>query len=134
MGEVFFEGNVDADGKANGVNMWKELLQLEATLGVHEESRDHDRELEALRDAPLADNCAVNLFTTKVNLILNEHVPHLERPLTGEALSKFIIKLMPATNASEGRDIRRRLALAGTLGNSSLVITERARGRGADQL
>lgn len=53
---------------------------------------------------------------------MRDHVPCLERPLAGEALGKFIVKLMPEKNASEGRLLVRELIAAGTLDDHSVVI------------
>ena len=92
-----------ADHLHDGCAMYLELVALQGSTGMHEEVRDHDREIEKLRDTPLTDGCAVQDFSDYVNA-MHEHLPHLERPLTGAALGKFIIKLMPKANSGEGRE------------------------------
>ena len=61
-----------------------------------------------IRDS-LPDGCTAREYGDKVQRLVNDHLPHLERKLEGEALGKFLIRLMPRANASEGRDLIRRL-------------------------
>ena len=111
-----------ADNLHDGCAMYLDLVALQGSTGMHEEVRDHDREIEKMRDTPLADGCAIQEFSDYVNS-MHEHLPHLERPLDGDALGKFIIKLMPKTNAGEGRALIRELSSAGTLSDKVIVIS-----------
>ena len=102
--------------------MWRELEGLRGSTGLLDETRDHDREVERMRDEYLADGCAVQDFSDKVNRLIKDHVPHLERPLAGAKLGGFIIRLMPRCNAAEGRALHRELEAAGTLGTVPTVV------------
>ena len=51
----------------DGAAMLADLVALRGTTGVLEETRDHDREVERMRDEFLADGCDVHDFTDKVN-------------------------------------------------------------------
>lgn len=42
----------------NGKAMWDELVALRATVGLLEETRDHDRAVELMRVTTLADGCS----------------------------------------------------------------------------
>ena len=53
--------------------------------------------------------------------MIRDHVGHLERPLEGAALGKFIIRLMPSANASKGRSIIRRCNTAQLEDHSALI-------------
>ncbi|KAL3898682.1 MAG: hypothetical protein SGPRY_012791 [Prymnesium sp.] len=111
-----------ASNTYNGKAMWDELVALRANVGLLEETRDHDRVVELMCDTALADGCPTQVFPDKVKELMRDHIPWLERPLLGDALSKFIVKLIPEKNASEGRLLIRELAAAGTLNNHSAVI------------
>ena len=110
-------------GAFNGGALMRELIALEGTLGIHEDTRDHDREVERLRDESLADGCAASDFTNKIEMLMR-HQPHLERKLEGVELCKFIVRLMPAANAAEGRNIIRRRVAAGTMNDRLGVLKE----------
>ena len=84
----------------NGPGMWRDLEALRGSTGLLDETRDHDREVECMWDEFLPDGCAVQDFTDKVNRLVKDHVPHLERPLAGAKLGGFIIRLMPKCNAA----------------------------------
>ena len=104
------------DDTYNGVEMWKDLAKMRTTAGLHEEYVDHDREVERLRDEPLPDGCAIADFTHKVNLLAREHMPYMDRPFASEeSKARFIVRLMPACNAAEGRQVLRRLETTSTL-------------------
>ena len=113
-----------ADGQYHdGAAMMLELIALRGTTGVLEETRDHDREVERMRDEFLPDGCATREFTDKIERLVRDHKPHLERPFASdEAFSQFVIKLMPRANAAEGRALVKELRSAGTLGDLSVVI------------
>ena len=106
----------------DGPGMWKDLEALRGSTGLLDETRDHDREVERMRDEYLPDGCAVQDYSDKVNRLIKDHVPHLERPLAGPKLGGFIIRLMPKCNAAEGRALHRELEAAGTLGAVSTVV------------
>ena len=65
---------------------------------------------------------SAQLFSDKVNELVRDHVPWLERPLEGAALGRFIIRLMPQQNAGEGRALIRELTAGGTIGDTTVVI------------
>ena len=68
-------------GAANGGAMWREL---EGTLHLSkmlEDSRDHDRAIEVMRDNYLPDGCSVQEFSNKINLA-EHHFKYMERPFT----------------------------------------------------
>lgn len=112
-------------GAANtydGKGMWDSLVALRKNVGQIEETRDHDRVVELMRDTVLSDGCSAQLFSDKVNELVRDHVPWLERPLAGAALGRFIVRLMPLQNASEGRALIRELTAAGTMGDTATVI------------
>ena len=107
----------------DGGKMIREIVALKGTLGIFEETRDHDRAVEALRDTPLPDGCPVSMYASTIETLM-KHQPLLERPLTGVSLSKFIIRLMPPQNAAEGRAMIAKRTTAGTLDNRLEVIRE----------
>ena len=108
----------------DGAAMFTELEGLRNTTGTHDEPLEHDRAVERMRDEQLPDNCSLRDFTDKVNKLKREHLAHMTQPLTGDLLGKFIIRLMPTVNASEGRNLIKEMTKAGTLGNASKVIKE----------
>jgi hypothetical protein len=108
----------------DGAAMIAALIALKGTTTMIKETQDHDREVERMRDEALPDGCHSKDYADKVHRLIKDHVDHLERPFVGEALGKFIIRLMPAANASEGRDLIRRMLAAGTLTNTDEVIRE----------
>ena len=55
------------DDAYDGISMWKEILALGKSVGLHDELVDHDRVVERMRDDHLADGCCVDDFTDKVN-------------------------------------------------------------------
>jgi hypothetical protein len=114
---------IAGSGCCDGAGMIRDLEALKGTTSQVEETRDHDRAVEHMRDNPLCDGCAASEFADRVNTLVSEHVPHLERPLTAGALGKFIIKLMPPANAAEGRSLIRRLSAA-QLQDTPVVIEE----------
>ena len=57
----------------DGCAMYLELVALQGSMGMHEEVRDHDREIEKLRDTPLPDGCAIQEFSDYVNS-MHEHL------------------------------------------------------------
>ena len=111
----------------DGVGMILELFALVGVVGLPDDPRDHDREVEKmrpLRDTALPDGYSAQDFSDKVTELVRDHVGHLERPLAGDGLGKFIIKRMPAINAAEGRSILRGMAAAKTLGNQTAVLKQ----------
>lgn len=106
----------------NGKSMWDALVTLRKNVGQIEETRDHDRAVELMRDTVLPDGCSAQLYSDKVNELVRDHVPWLERPLEGAALGKFIVRLMPQQNAGEGRALIRELTAAGTMDDTSVVV------------
>ena len=113
-----------------GDAMVKDLLALRGTTGQHEEVQDHDREVERMRDEPLPDGCSVDDYAYRVNELIRDHVDHLERPLQGAALGRFIVRMMPAVNASEGRSIIRRCTDAELTSVSGSMSERRPRAGG----
>ena len=105
--------------------MLNEIKKMTTDVSVLEDPRDHDRAVESMRDEKLSDGCAAQDYADLVNELITEHVGHLERPLEGTALGKFIILLMPEKNSSEGRSLLRELTFAGQLSNSTMVINKR---------
>ena len=102
--------------------MWKEIAALRSSSGLHDEKVDHDREVETMRDDRLPDGCAVQDFSAKVNRLIRDHAPHMDRPFASDArMAEFIIRLMPEANASEGRSLLRRLADARDLTSSRAI-------------
>ena len=70
------------DSKAiDGKLMFERLMAMRGHAGMHEETRDHDRAVERMRDTRLEDKCHADDFAYKVNKLLSEHVDHLERKL-----------------------------------------------------
>lgn len=65
------------DGKA----IWNQLVAFREKVGMLEETRAHDRAVELMRDTALADGCPAQAFADKVNELMRDHVPWLERPL-----------------------------------------------------
>ena len=119
----------------NGGGMWRELSELRKATSRLDDVRAHDRAVEAARDVSLPDGFSANDFMTKVNNLMRDHIPWLERPMTGVALGNYIVvRLMPRCNAPEGRQIVRELSATGaakTLSHTSYVIDIRAlRGSG----
>ena len=89
-------GHVDA---YDGIEMWKDIAKLATSVGLHDELVDHDRVVERMRDEPLPDGCCVDDFTDKVNDLVRNHAPFMERPFANDSsLAKFIIRLMPEKN------------------------------------
>ena len=93
-------------------------------LGLLDDPRDHDREVEKMRDNSLPDGCSAQDYSDKVTELVRDHVGHLERPLEGKSLGKFIIKLMPASDAAEGRAILRDMTADGSLDNQTAVLKQ----------
>ena len=82
----------------NGIGMWKAIMAYRTTAGLHEEYVDHDREVERMRDDFLPDGCSVVDFAQKVNELVREHAPCMDRPFSSDAKqAEFIIRLMPST-------------------------------------
>ena len=106
----------------NGGAMWRELLMMRDSAGTFEDLRYHDRMVEQMRDTRLPNGCNVQDFADKVNVLTRDHLRFLERPLTGDNLGRFIINLMPSSNAHEGRALIRELVTTGNLSNSAVVI------------
>ena len=50
-------------GAANGGAMWRELENALDPSKMLEDSRDHDREIEEMRDNSLPDGCSVQEFS-----------------------------------------------------------------------
>ena len=50
--------------------MMRELVSLAGTLGIFEESRDHDRAVEYMRDHPLQDGCPAKEFADRCRDII----------------------------------------------------------------
>ena len=111
-----------ADDCHNGGAMWRDLYALRDDPGRLEDVRDHDREVESMRDNKLPDGCSAQMFADKVNKLIRVHLKNLERPLLGDTLGRFIIQLMPECNAAEGRALARELKLSGNLNNYGVVV------------
>lgn len=65
------------------------VVALRKSVGQMEETRDHDDAPSSRiddRDTVLPDGCSAQLFLDKVNELVRDHVPWLERPLEGAAL------------------------------------------------
>ena len=106
----------------NGIAMWRDIISLRTSTGLTEEYIDHDREVERARDERLPDGCCVQDFTDKVVTVVRDHIPYMDRPFRDEAKkAEFIIRLMPESNAAEGRSLLRRLRDAGTLTPSDAI-------------
>ena len=107
----------------DGIAMFKELIALRNTTGLVEESIDHDIAVEEMRDTQLADGCAVSEFTTKVNSLVKDHAPYMTNGFKDQtAMNKFIVRLMPAVNGAEGRQLVRELEAAGRMDDQKLVV------------
>ena len=109
-------------GVHDGVGMLADLCKLAGTVGLLDDPRDHDREVEKMRDTQLPDGCAAQDYSDKVNRLVQDHLNFLERPLTGDNLGKFLIRLIPAANAAEGRTILRDLTASKELSNRVVVV------------
>ena len=103
-----------ADNLHDGCVMYLELVALQGSTGMHEEVRDHDREIEKLRDTPLPDGCAVQEFSDYVNA-MHDHLPHLERPLTCAALDLCFAK-------HDTRDVKRDTIICPSSRNLSSLL------------
>ena len=112
-----------APGCYAGGAMWRELLDLKNRVCVLDDTRDHDRAIEHLRDNVLEDGCSVKAFADRINE-LQRHHDHLERKFTPESLGRFIIDLMPNCNKAEGRALLKELTASNQLGDSQVVIYE----------
>ena len=110
------------DDSFNGGAMWREIVALRHLPSRLEDLRDHDRELEAMRDNFLPDGCTADDFAEKVNRLNRDHLEFLERPLAGAALGKFLIRLMPKCNTAEGTSLIRELTINGMINDKSYVI------------
>ena len=63
-----------ADGHYHdGAAMYNALEALRGTTGKHEETLDHDREVEKMRDEFLPDGCAVSEYTDKIERLVRDH-------------------------------------------------------------
>ena len=110
------------DDSYNGVDMLTELCSLTGSVGLLDDPRDHDREVEKMRDNVLPDGCMAQEYADRVNTLVKDHLDHLERPLAGANLGRFLILLMPAANAAEGRTILRELSASGHLSDRTVVL------------
>ena len=109
----------------DGGAMWRELDALRSTASRLEDVRRHDRAVEAARDTFLPNGCSANAYMDKVNGLVRDHIPYLERPMEGAALGRFLIGIMPKANAAEGRGLIRELNTPGAthgLDDCSYVI------------
>ena len=52
----------------DGVAMLKELTDMRGTTGQLDETRDHDREVEEMRDNPLPDGCPVSDYLSLIHI------------------------------------------------------------------
>ena len=110
------------DDSYNGVDMLTELCSLAGSVGLLDDPRDHDREVEKMRDNVLPDGCMAQEYADRVNILVKDHLDHLERPLAGANLGRFLILMMPAANAAEGRTILRELSASGHLSDRTVVL------------
>ena len=81
--------------------MWQALVRLKHEPSSMIEQREHDRAVEAARDTSLPDGCSAQDFSDKVNMLMEQHIPYCERKYEGEALSTYIIDLMPKAIESD---------------------------------
>eukprot|EP00965_Chrysotila_dentata_P148916 4917669-Pleurochrysis_carterae.AAC.1 len=75
-----------------------------------------------MRDNHLADNCSGQEYADKVNLLIRDHNPYLEKPYDGERLGRLIIKFLPIALAAEGRALQRELSDKNTLKDETVVF------------
>ena len=101
-------------GIYDGGAMWRELESMRKIASRIDDRLDHDRAVEQARDSILPDGCSANTYLKKVNTIVVEHLPYMERPYSGHALGRFLISLMPSANAVEGRILEAELDKPGT--------------------
>ena len=106
----------------DGGKMWRALADLRNVATRLEDVRAHDRAVELARDTALPDGCSASAFMDKINGLVRDHLPWLERPIEGEALGKFIIKSMPNCNLAEGRALLREVSTA-ELRDTTTVIS-----------
>lgn len=75
------------DDSHNGSAMWRSLNAMKNLPFRLEDSRNHDRELESMRDNFLIDGCTADDYAAKVNKLINrDHLRFLERPQLSPAL------------------------------------------------
>lgn len=103
--------HVDAahPGIYDGGAMWRDLEAMRNIASRIDDRLDHDRAVEHARDSALPDGCSANTYLKKVNTIVVDHLPYMERPYTGHALGRFLISLMPNANKVEGRILESEL-------------------------
>ena len=76
-------------GIYDGGAMWRELESMRKIASRIDDRLDHDRAVEQVRDSILPDGCSANTYLKKVNTIVVEHLPYMERPYSGHALGRF---------------------------------------------
>ena len=106
----------------DGVGMIAAIVKLAGHVGLLDDPRDHDREIERMRDSVLPDGCMAQEYSDKVNTLVRDHLDHLERPLAGVNLGRFLILMMPRANAAEGRIILRELTASKQLDDRGEVV------------
>ena len=106
----------------DGVGMIADIVKLAGHVGLLDDPRDHDREIEKMRDSVLSDGCMAQEYSDKVNTLVRDHLDHLERPLAGVNLGRFLILMMPRANAAEGRIILRELTASNQLDDRVEVV------------
>ena len=109
LNKLLEDHKIPGHDAVDGGGMFQALLAERGTTGLQEETDDHERRVAEMRDNHLPDGCPIKDFTDKVNELKRDHVAHLERPMTGEVLGKFVIRLMPKCNAAEGRALINRM-------------------------
>ena len=77
-------------GIYDGGAMWRDLNAMRKAASRIDDRLDHDRAVEQARDTILPDGCSANTYLNKVNTIVVEHLPYMERPYSGSALGRFL--------------------------------------------
>ena len=62
----------------NGVDMLIELCSLAGSVGLLDDPRDHDREVEKMRDSLLPDGCMAQEYAYCIHILIRDHLDHLE--------------------------------------------------------
>ena len=120
-----FYDKMPQPNQMDGARAWKMIIGrlYPPTMPDHLQEA-YEGALTVAKKYHLPDGCSGEQFEEKANAVMENVLPNLERPLTGELTTKLLVNFLPVSLKSEGIRLLKRFETEGKLSDHEYVISE----------